>query len=43
MVSNTLNMELKDLLETLERLRRDSRDDAQYQELRSQLPADWPM
>ena len=43
MVSNTLNMELKDLLETLERLRRDSRDDAQYQGLRSQLPADWPM
>jgi hypothetical protein len=43
MVSNTLNMELKDLLETLERLRRDSRDDAQYRELRSQLPADWPM
>jgi hypothetical protein len=43
MVSNTLNMELKDLLETLERLRRDSREDVQYQELRSRLPADWPM
>jgi hypothetical protein len=43
MVSNTLNMELKDLLETLERLRRDSREDVQYQELRNQLPADWPM
>jgi hypothetical protein len=43
MVSNTLKMELGELLGTLERLRRESSDDPEYQQLRAALPADWPM
>jgi hypothetical protein len=43
MVSNTLKMRLEDLLATLERLRRESGQDPEYQELRRELPADWPM
>ena len=43
MVSSALNMELQELLDTLDRLRREFADSPEYQRLRQQLPADWPM
>lgn len=43
MVSNTLDMELEQLLATLQRLRREFGHSPEYQELRQQLPDDWPM
>ena len=43
MVSSALDMELQELLDTLERLRREFAQDAEYQELRQELPAQWPM
>jgi len=42
MVSNSLNMELQELLETLERVQREYGNDPEYQELRRGLPEDWP-
>ena len=43
MVSNTIGMELGELLETLSRLRREHGDDPDYQVLRKDLPDDWPL
>ena len=43
MVSSALKMELDDLLDTLTRFRHELADDAEYQRLRDELPADWPM
>ena len=43
MVSNTRNMELQELLDLLETLRRDFADDPEYQELRGRLPEEWPL
>ncbi len=43
MVSNALKMEVPELLKTLERLRRQFSKSADYQELRRELPDDWPM
>lgn len=43
MVSNSLNMELQELLDTLESVRREFGSDHEYQELRSGLPSEWPM
>ena len=43
MVSNSLNMDLQELLETLERVQRECSTDPEYQELRRGLPEDWPM
>jgi hypothetical protein len=43
MVSSALNVELQELLDTLERFRRDYRDDPEYQALRGELPAEWPI
>jgi hypothetical protein len=43
MVSSALNMELQELLDTLDRLRREFGDRPEYQRLRRKLPADWPM
>lgn len=43
MVSNSLNMELEELLEILERLRRKYGKEPEYQKLRRGLPADWPI
>ena len=43
MVSNTLGMELEELLATLERLRTDCAADADYQHLRGDLPEAWPL
>ena len=43
MVSSALDMELQELLQTLEELRRTFAHDAEYQELRQEIPPDWPM
>jgi hypothetical protein len=43
MVSSALNMELQELLDTLDRVRREWSDSPEYQRLRQRLPADWPM
>ena len=43
MVSNAIEMDLQELLATLERLRRDHARDSDYVKLRSALPADWPL
>jgi ElaB/YqjD/DUF883 family membrane-anchored ribosome-binding protein len=43
MVSNAIEMDLQELLDTLERLQREHAQDADYQKLRSALPPDWPL
>jgi hypothetical protein len=43
MVSNSLNIDLKELLETLKRMRKDHGKGADYRKLRSELPEDWPL
>ena len=43
MVSNAIDMDLVDLLATLERLRVERADDPDYAKLRKVLPADWPL
>ncbi len=43
MVSNTLRIDLQELLDTLDRLRREFGKSAEYQELRRDLPDEWPM
>jgi hypothetical protein len=43
MVSNTLKMNLQDLLDTLERLREEHGDSPDYQAIRRDLPEDWPI
>ena len=43
MVSNTLKMDQKELVKALKRLKREAADDPEYQKLRRDLPADWPI
>ncbi|MBM2810598.1 MAG: hypothetical protein HW416_1357 [Chloroflexi bacterium] len=43
MVSSALNMSAKELVATLARIRGESVDDPEYQELRPFWPEDWPM
>ena len=43
MVSNSLNMELRELLGILEDARRDSVEDPEYLTLRELLPSGWPL
>jgi hypothetical protein len=43
MVSSTLDMTVDELLATLERLCTTSSGDAEYRDLRSALPDDWPL
>ena len=43
MVSSALNMGVEELLDTLERFRQEYRDDPEYQRVRGELPADWPL
>ena len=43
MVSNSLNIDLQELLETLRRLRKEHGASAEYQKLRRELPEDWPL
>jgi len=43
MVSNTLGMDLKELLDTLKRLRREFGPTQEYKEWRQNFPDDWPI
>ena len=43
MVSNTLHMELDDLVATLKRVGETCGEDPEYQKLRAPLPDDWPI
>jgi hypothetical protein len=43
MVSNTLHIDQKELLEKLEQLRQQFADDPEYKKLRRDLPKDWPI
>lgn len=43
MVSSVLNIGEEDLLAILQRLGREYADDPEYQALRAQLPAGWPI
>jgi hypothetical protein len=43
MVSSAIDMDLQELLNTLERFRREYADDPEYARLRSELPAEWPI
>ena len=43
MVSSAVNMSVEELVAELERFRTEYADDAEYQELRGVLPADWPL
>ena len=43
MVSSAIDMDLVELLATLEQLRVEHADDPEYQQLRQALPEDWPM
>ena len=43
MVSNTLKMDHQELLDALERLRREFGKSPEYRELRRDLPKDWPL
>ena len=43
MVSNSLNIELQQLLDTLAGISRDLSDDPEYQKLRADLPQEWPL
>jgi len=43
MVSNTLKMDLEELVEIAASLRRKYGGDPEYQKLRQELPDDWPI
>jgi hypothetical protein len=43
MVSNTLELDLEELLTTLERLRVEHAANPDYANLRRDLPSDWPL
>ena len=43
MVSNSLHIDLEELLKTLKRLRREHGSSEEYQKLRKELPKDWPL
>ena len=43
MVSNSLDMELQELLDILSHLHRDCSADPEYQEFRRALPDEWPL
>ena len=43
MVSNTLRIDLQDLLDTIARMRKEHGGDAEYRKLRRELPEDWPL
>ncbi|MGH7771479.1 MAG: hypothetical protein ACREQA_04510 [Candidatus Binatia bacterium] len=43
MVSNSLNMDLDELLEAIRRLSREYSDSPEYKKWRKDLPDDWPI
>jgi hypothetical protein len=43
MVSNTLEIDLQELLDTLDTMRREFGDSPEYRKWRSGFPEDWPI
>lgn len=43
MVSNSLHMELEELVAALTRIRDEHGEDLEYREARATLPGDWPI
>jgi hypothetical protein len=43
MVSNTLSMDLEELVGTLKRIGQTCQDDPDYADMRGKLPSDWPL
>ena len=43
MVSSSLGISDEELLEALARIRQECADDGEYQEIRRQLPDEWPV
>lgn len=43
MVSSAVEMTLKELLQTLKRIRKEHGNTAEYKALRKRLPKEWPM
>jgi hypothetical protein len=43
MVSNSLNIALQELLDTIERMRKQHGSSEEYRKLRKELPKDWPL
>ena len=43
MVSNSLNIALPELLNTIERMRKEHGGSEEYRNLRKELPKDWPL
>jgi hypothetical protein len=43
MVSNTLEIDLDELIGALKRIRREHASDPEYRELRGNFPKSWPM
>jgi hypothetical protein len=43
MVSNSLHIDLQDLLKTIKRMRKEHGKSAEYQKARRELPEDWPL
>jgi hypothetical protein len=43
MVSNSLHMDLDELLKTLKRMRKEYGNSAEYKKIRGELPEDWPL
>jgi hypothetical protein len=43
MVSNSLDMELDELLRILKRMAKEYAYDAEYKKSRAELPSDWPL
>ncbi len=43
MVSNSLNMDQKEIVAALKRLRAQHSDDPEYKKLRKDLPKEWPI
>ena len=43
MVSNSLNMDLEDFLESLQRIKREYGKSPEYRDWRKQLPKEWPI
>ncbi len=43
MVSNSLNMDLQELLKSLQRIKRQYGKSPEFQDWRKQVPKDWPV
>ena len=43
MVSNSLHIDLQELLDTLKRMRKEYGKSAEYRKVRKELPVDWPL